>query len=185
MVAGLPGIGCAGARTGWRMGAVVDKTAQDAVAGDKRGFELERFLPYRLTVLASVTAQALSQIYAGHDIGIPEWRILVTLGERGTMTGKAVGRHTRMHKTKVSRAVASLEKRKLIARQTNRDDLREAFLSLTPAGRAVYNDLVPKAVAFANQLLMAVDPADRPALERALTVLTARCTELANPDDRG
>jgi DNA-binding MarR family transcriptional regulator len=90
-----------------------------------------------------------------------------------------------MHKTKVSRAVASLEKRKLIARQTNRDDLREAFLSLTPAGRAVYNDLVPKAMAFANQLLMAVDPADRPALERALTVLTARCTELANPDDRG
>ena len=167
------------------MGGVVDKTARDAAAGDRRDFELDRFLPYRLTVLASVTAQALSQIYAGHNIGIPEWRILVTLGEHGAMTGKAVGRHTHMHKTKVSRAVASLEKRRLVARQTNRDDLREAFLSLTPAGRAVYGDLVPKAVEFANRLLTAVDPADRAALERALTVLTARCTELANPRGRG
>ena len=67
-------------------------------------------------------------------IGVPEWRVLVTLGQYGVMTGKAIGAHTHMHKTKVSRAVALLEKRKLVARRANRDDKREAFLSLTAAG---------------------------------------------------
>jgi DNA-binding MarR family transcriptional regulator len=41
------------------------------------------------------------------------------------MTAKAIGVH---HKTKVSRAVALLEGRKLVTRRTNRADLREAFL---------------------------------------------------------
>ena len=50
------------------------------------------------------------------------------------MTAKAIGAHTHMHKTKVSRAVALLEKR-MLARRANRDDMREAFLSLTAAGR--------------------------------------------------
>ena len=40
-----------------------------------------------------------------------------------------------MQKTKVSRAVAQLEKRRLLVRRANRDDMREAFLSLTAAGR--------------------------------------------------
>ena len=136
---------------------------------------LEEFLPYRLTVLANLVSQALSRIYVDrYGIGVPEWRVLVTLGQHGIMTGKAVGAHSQMHKTKVSRAVAELEKRKLISRRANRADLRESFLSLTPAGRAIYDNLAPGAVAFAARLMEAVDPADRPAFERAIQRLTER-----------
>ncbi len=45
-----------------------------------------------------------------------------------------------------------LEKRKLVARRANRADLREAFLSLTPAGRDMYDELAPIALDFADQL---------------------------------
>jgi DNA-binding MarR family transcriptional regulator len=83
-----------------------------------------------------------------------------------------------MHKTKVSRAVALLERRKLVARRANRADLREAFLSLTPAGREVYNDLAPMALDFARQLLDTVEAADRAALDRALKKLTERSAQL-------
>src|SRR5262245_29471419 len=94
--------------------------------------KLEEFLPYRLNVCAALVSQALSRIYADrYRIGVPEWRVLVTLGQFGAMTAKAIGAHSHMHKTKVSRAVASLESRKLINRRVNRADLREAFLSLT------------------------------------------------------
>ena len=80
-------------------------------------------------------SQALSRIYARrYNIGVPEWRVLVTLGQFGMMTGKAIGIHSHMHKTKVSRAVALLEERKLVVRRANRADMREAFLSLTAAG---------------------------------------------------
>ena len=116
--------------------------------------KLDEFLPYRLNVCANMVSNALSAIYADrYKIGVPEWRVLVTLGEFGLMTAKAIGIHSHMHKTKVSRAVALLERRKLVARARQRDDLREAFLSLTPAGRDIYSDLAPIALEFARQLM--------------------------------
>ena len=132
-------------------------------------------MPYRLNICANLVSQALSRIYAErYQIGVPEWRVLVTLGEFDMMTAKAIGHHSHMHKTKVSRAVAMLERRKLVARRVNRADLREAFLSLTPAGRDIYNELAPMALDFARQLMEVVDPADRAALDRALRKLTQR-----------
>jgi len=156
----------------------------ESSAPDEAPLKLEEFLPYRLNVLAAVTSQALSRVYAErYGIGIPEWRVLVTLGHVGTMTGKAIGDHTHMHKTKVSRAVASLEKRRLLTRRANKADMREAFLTLTSAGRAIYQDLAPVASAFAARLIEAIDPADRKAFDRAVTALTAQGKKLTAQDE--
>jgi DNA-binding MarR family transcriptional regulator len=142
--------------------------------------KLEEFLPYRLNVCASLVSHALSRIYAErYKIGVPEWRVLVTLGQFGAMTAKAIGTHSHMHKTKVSRAVALLEGRKLITRRANRADLRESFLSLTAAGREVYRELAPIALEFARDLLETIDAADRAALDRALIKLTERSAKVA------
>jgi DNA-binding MarR family transcriptional regulator len=142
--------------------------------------KLDEFLPYRLNVCSALVTQALSRIYAArYKIGVPEWRVLVTLGEFGNMTAKAIGLHSHMHKTKVSRAVALLERRKLVSRKVNRDDLREAFLSLTPAGREVYDELAPAALEFMRQLMETVDPADRAALNRVLSKLIERSAQLS------
>jgi DNA-binding MarR family transcriptional regulator len=147
---------------------------------DNAPLKLEEFLPYRLNVVASLVSQALSRIYAErYGIGVPEWRVLVTLGQYGMMTGKAIGAHSHMHKTKVSRAVALLEKRKLLARRANRADLRESFLTLTPTGRAMYEDLAPIALQFTKRLSEAIETSDRPAFERAVDRLIARSAELA------
>lgn len=160
--------------------SVADELAAATGRGDNAPLKLEEFLPYRLNVVASLVSQALSRIYAErYGIGVPEWRVLVTLGQYGMMTGKAIGAHSHMHKTKVSRAVALLEKRKLLARRPNRADLRESFLTLTPAGRAMYVDLAPIALDFARRLAEVVDPADRAAFERAVDRLTERSARLA------
>ena len=157
-----------------------DTAAVAAGRGDNAPLKLEQFLPYRLNVVASLVSQALSRIYADrYGIGVPEWRVLVTLGQFGMMTGKAIGAHSHMHKIKVSRAVAQLEKRKLVMRRSNRADLREAFLALTPAGRAMYDDLAPIALDFANRLSEVVDTADRAAFERAIDHLIERSAKLA------
>jgi len=142
--------------------------------------KLDEFLPYRLNVCSSLVTQALSRIYAErYRIGVPEWRVLVTLGEFGMMTAKAIGLHSHMHKTKVSRAVALLERRKLVVRKANRADLREAFLSLTPTGREVYGELAPAALAFVRQLMENIDQADRAALDRAVSKLIERSKQLS------
>ena len=154
-------------------GAAVAAPAEAAL------LRLEDFLPHKLNVLSSLVSQALTRVYGQrYGIGIPEWRVLVTLGQYGGMTGKAVGAHTHMHKTKVSRAVAQLERRKYIARRANRADLREAFLSLTPAGRSVYEEAAPIALDFTNRLSEVVAPSDRAAFDRAVRQLTERSAKL-------
>jgi DNA-binding MarR family transcriptional regulator len=148
--------------------------------GDQAPLKLEQFLPYQLNVVSSLVSQALTRVYARrHGIGVPEWRVVVTLGQHEVMTAKAIGAHTHMHKTKVSRAVALLEKRRLVARRANRDDMREAFLSLTAAGRAMYEDVAPHALEFARRLTDILSPSDREAFDRAIKQLTARSAELA------
>jgi DNA-binding MarR family transcriptional regulator len=147
--------------------------------GDAAPLKLEHFLPYQLMVVASLVSQALSRVYARrYRIGVPEWRVLVTLGQFGVMTGKDIGAHSHMHKTKVSRAVALLEKRKLLSRRSNRADKREAFLSLTAGGRAMYEEVAPHALDFTRRLTEILTPADREAFNRAVARLTDRSAEL-------
>jgi DNA-binding MarR family transcriptional regulator len=157
------------------------EAADEAAAAmdDGAPLKLEDFLPYQLMVVASLVSQALSRVYARrYRIGVPEWRVLVTLGQYGVMTGKAIGAHSHMHKTKVSRAVALLEKRKLLVRRSNRADKREAFLSLTAGGRAMYEEVAPHALDFARRLTEILTPADREAFNRAVARLTDQSAQL-------
>jgi len=150
-----------------------------ATPGGPAPLRLEEFLPYQLNVVSNLVSQALSRVYSRHyRIGVPEWRVLVTLGQFGVMTGKAIGAHTHMHKTKVSRAVAILEKRKLLARRANRADMRESFLSLTAPGRAMYEELAPHALDFARRLTDILAPGDKEAFYRALQQIIDRSAQL-------
>src|SRR5262245_65789741 len=96
--------------------------------------QLGGFLPHRLNVLSSLVSQALTRVYSAHGIGIPEWRGLVTLGQFGVMTGKAIGARTHMHKTKGARAVAEPERRKARARRGHPRAPRRGFPAPNPTG---------------------------------------------------
>jgi DNA-binding MarR family transcriptional regulator len=153
--------------------------APPPVAGEQAPLKLEQFLPYQLQVVSTLMSQALSRVYARRcHLGIPEWRVLVSLGQFGWMNGKAICTHTHMHKTKVSRAVALLEQRRLITRRANRSDMRESLVSLTAAGRAIYDELAPDAVDFSRRLTEILTPSDREAFHRALKQLTDRSAQL-------
>jgi DNA-binding MarR family transcriptional regulator len=143
--------------------------------------ELERFLPYRLNVVAESVSRALSRLYAErYGIGVPEWRVIATLGEYQRMTAKDVGAHSRMHKTKVSRAVAALEAKGLVEREPNEQDMREAFLALTGRGLRVYQDLAPRALAFERALDKTLGNGERGHLDAILRRLEERAQELAD-----
>src|SRR5215213_8668413 len=90
---------------------------------------LERFLPYRLNVLANVVSNALAQIYEERfGLTIPGWRVVATLGQYGVRTARDIAAHGVMHKSTVSRAVSALEARGLVTRAGNPDDMREELL---------------------------------------------------------
>lgn len=150
------------------------------MSNDDKPLELEGFLPYRLNVLAETVSQSLAGIYRRrYAISVPEWRVMATLGQFGTMTAKEIGEHSRMHKTKVSRAVASLEQRRLILRTPNTRDMRESILRLTDAGAEAYRKLVPEARRFSDALLAPLDPSDRAVFDKVLDQLSRRAQELS------
>jgi DNA-binding MarR family transcriptional regulator len=80
------------------------------------------------------------------------------------MTATAIGEHSSMHKTKVSRAVADLERRKWLTRTRHAADRRIEHLVLTKAGRGAYGELVPLAKAFEQELVDRLARTDREAL---------------------
>ncbi len=140
--------------------------------GDAAPLALEDFLPYRLNRLAERVSREFSQIYADrHGLTRPEWRTLATLGQFGTMTATAIGAHSSMHKTKVSRAVSALEIRKWLARGMDPIDRRVEHLTLTSAGRAAYRNLVPLMQAHEARLLGRLTLAERESLLKAIAEL--------------
>jgi DNA-binding MarR family transcriptional regulator len=121
--------------------------------------ELERFLPYRLNRISTAVSQEFRSVYGPHhDLTIPEWRVLATLGQFDKMGAKAIGCHSSMHKTKVSRAVGALEERRWLKRCENQEDRREEILSLTARGRKAYLEILPRAVAFEQHILGDLGP---------------------------
>ena len=122
--------------------------------------ELENFLPYRLYHLADLVSREFAKIYKDRfGLTRPEWRVLAGLGQHGTLTATALGEQSAMHKTKVSRAVAELERRRWLKRAPDAQDRRVEHLTLTPAGLATYREMVPLAKAFERRLSQAMGAA--------------------------
>lgn len=115
---------------------------------------LDAFVPFRLNRLAAAVSSHLSEIYRERfGLEIPEWRVLVTVAPEGGCTAQQIAAGTRMHKTRVSRAIAYLLEKGLIERASNADDRREMPLQLTKAGRRMYSELMPLALQRERALL--------------------------------
>jgi DNA-binding MarR family transcriptional regulator len=135
---------------------------------------LEDFVPYRLNKAAEAVSQRFARLYRDqYGLTRPEWRTLATLGQFGTLTATAIGAHSSMHKTKVSRAVLALEKRRWLRRKRDETDGRIENLELTPAGRKVYADLAKLAHAFEAELLASLGSTGERQLKTGLAALEA------------
>jgi DNA-binding MarR family transcriptional regulator len=131
-----------------------DEMATRANAGSTPALHLANFAPFRLNRLATGVSEHLAEVYKQRfGLEIPEWRVVATVGPAGTCTAQHIADSTRMHKTRVSRAIANLVKRGLIERTSNADDRREMELRLTKSGREMYAELVPLALERERALL--------------------------------
>jgi DNA-binding MarR family transcriptional regulator len=66
-----------------------------------------------------------------------------------------------------------------LRRRTSRDDRRRSVLTVSRAGAGVYREVAPLALEYERELLDALGPRERAALDRALGALTARAQALA------
>ena len=107
---------------------------------------LDEFLPYRLSIASNVVSSAVETTYrALFGLRIPEWRLVAVLAE-GELTQQALTAKTRMDKVTVSRAAIALAERGLVVRAPHPGDQRSHLLALSAPGRALYEEVAPKAL---------------------------------------
>jgi len=145
----------------------------------KAGLTLAAFLPYRLSVLSNTISGAIAARYdAAFGISIRQWRVMAVLGEGEALTATEIVARTAMDKVAVSRAVADLETRELIARTASTRDARQSVLSLTGQGRDIYAEIAPMALDYEREVLAALSQTELEMLTRFLD----RLAGAASPD---
>lgn len=140
---------------------------------------LEKFLPYRLSVLSNTVSSAISAAYfMNFGLTIPEWRVMAVLAANSGLSAAEVTARTAMDKVAVSRAVAALQSAGRLHRTTAPADRRRTHLALTRAGMRVYAQVVPMALQYERNLVAPLTPRDLATLDRLVRVLLGRAVEL-------
>jgi DNA-binding MarR family transcriptional regulator len=146
----------------------------DAVDGHAV-LELDRFLPYRLSVLSNRISQDIAALYAERfALTVTEWRVLAVLGRYPDLSASEVAERTAMDKVAVSRAVSSLLATRRLKRRFHGHDRRRSMLELTATGYRVYDEVAPLALAYEQRLLQGLRDDERAALDRLLTTMEER-----------
>ena len=141
---------------------------------DHAVLRLERFLPYRLSVLSNRVSQDIAALYSKRfALGITEWRVMAVLGHEHNLSANQVAERTAMDKVAVSRAVSQMLEKKLLLRQTHGQDRRRSELKLSAKGYAVFDQIVPLALAYERQIMSALPAQEQNQLLAILDKLEA------------
>ncbi|SHE73860.1 DNA-binding transcriptional regulator, MarR family [Microbulbifer donghaiensis] len=136
---------------------------------------LEKFLPYRLSVLSNRVSNAIAQAYgARFDLTIPAWRVMAILGRFPDLSAAELVEQTAMDKVAISRAVSSLLKNDYITRSEDPADRRRQVLNLSELGRDVYERIVPLAQQYENDLMGSLSAEERQQLDSIIEKLMDR-----------
>ena len=137
-------------------------------------FIVQDFLPFLLNRAAEDSSLEFQKLYKGrYGMLRTEWRVLFHLGMYNRMTARDISQRAKIHKTKISRAVAKLAERRWVSRSRDEADRRAEHLELTAAGRGVYDDLRKQARAYDQKLTKGFSAGDVALLRRMLRQLAS------------
>jgi DNA-binding MarR family transcriptional regulator len=138
-----------------------------------RRLDLDHFGPYRLSILTNRISNAIAQHYSQRfGLSIAEWRTIAVLGQSSGLSARDVALRTEMDKVQVSRAVASLVRRRRVQKSADDADGRVTRLALTLRGQLIYDEIVPQALKLEEQFLASLDTKERAAFDRLLEKLS-------------
>jgi len=162
-----------------RASTPLSATDTNTAAERKSAFDLARFVPYRLAVLAEEVSATIAQVYVDRfDLNRDQWRIIAWLGNHRDMQAKEVARLAGLDKMQMSRALARLEERKLVSVEPDTQDRRGNVLQLTKQGRALYEKIMPLVIAREEYLLAGLTPDEIASLDTIIAKLRRQAISL-------
>ncbi|MCJ9705446.1 MULTISPECIES: MarR family winged helix-turn-helix transcriptional regulator [unclassified Bradyrhizobium] len=136
-------------------------------------------LSARLMVLANLLKRgAILRYKRLTGLSLVEFGLVASLGRRPPMSVARLAEAVGQDKGQISRALADLLSRKLIAKSANPRDSREVLISLTPAGLVAHDAIVDGAQERNRRLLEHLSEAEFHTLMRQVDQLTAIAAEM-------
>ncbi len=130
------------------------------------------------------THQAFLAYAASHvctlDLTLPQYDIIITLGDSNGMTFKKLGEKTLITKGTLTGVIGRLEDKGLVQRVASETDGRSQIVKLTAAGEDVYQHSFPEHLSFINRIFDDYSPEDIVNLEDSLKRLHKTVTALRN-----
>ena len=144
-----------------------------------QNFQLEAFLPYQLSILSNTISGQLHARYAEkHDLSMTAWRVLAILGTHPGISANRIAEIAAMDKVAVSRAVNALVDQDRVERKTSDTDRRRIQLRLTEQGQCIFDDVIPAALGFEQELLATLSPGE----QQTLQILIAKLSTAVEPE---
>ncbi|WP_339748088.1 MarR family winged helix-turn-helix transcriptional regulator [uncultured Maricaulis sp.] len=119
----------------------------------RRVIKLGSYWPYQLTVLADRISRHTAAIVKQHgQLNLSQWRVMAAIAEQSGRTAAEVVTITPMDKGIVSRATKAMLAAGLVRREASQGDGRVSHLFLTEQGETLYQALMPRVEAVAQEI---------------------------------
>ena len=150
-----------------------------SMSPSQRLASIEDLLLYRLGRLSSVAgAMVVRLCEGGYGITRREWSVVAQLYENGSLPPSALAERMHRDRARTSRTLTALVAKRLVLRTIPANDRRSALVGLAPAGRAVYEALMPQVQAINSQILSVLQPEQAAEFDEALARLQDRAQAL-------
>ncbi len=180
----------------------LEQTGKNWASPGSQGENL-RFFDFPAFYLMSLAGMAKQEIVRNHlapwGLTMPEWRLLSTVAEASPVRFSRVAQITAMDKAQVSRALRTAQGKGLVESSVLAVDLAQGHgrplsagrvhVSITAAGRALYDQVMPAVQRAQLELLELMTPEERHVVIRLARRLLTRFREAgagtAAPSPRG
>jgi DNA-binding MarR family transcriptional regulator len=150
-----------------------------AAAGDDELAPITAMMSSRLMVLANLLRRgAILRYKRLAGLSSVEFGLVASLGRRPPMSVARLAEAVGMDKGQISRALAGLVSRRIVARSANPRDSREVLISLTRTGLAAHDAIVAGALERNQRLLEQMDKDEIALLMKQIDRLTRKAERM-------
>lgn len=132
-----------------------------APVSDRSTLDLDRYVPAVLTWVANKLSRGASKHYRNvWGVGIESWRCMALLANEKEVTAQQICRVIGLDKASASRCLKTMQAQGWIDIKLDPNDGRLRVATLTPAGRALHDEIIELALAREQALLSVLGPDD-------------------------
>jgi DNA-binding MarR family transcriptional regulator len=128
-------------------------------------------------MLSNRIGKAFYQELDKFGISVAEWRVILTLALHEKASSREITNRWAMDKMAVSRAVSRLEEQGLIEKRQNNRDKRSYDLTMTDAGREMYEKILPAANTHYRKLVTGLGRSELTAFRNTMIKLIMQADE--------